>query len=281
MYIQVSTRFKVVMVTVITSLTFLLLQIGVIQFQGVEAVLLKKLMGALLIGIVTYIGVIWVVSLNLTRYKLLTVPLFPALLLSLFTLFIQLSLDQYLLRGLGLQYAAFSLITVTIFVIITYFVILNANILNISSINVIPLARAGKSAQYIFSLIANYLFLTIIYNINVSNILRIIVTGVFFFYIVFQLNWVMSLSSNRNVKLTVPIMIVLFLMSIVLNIWPIPAEFIALIITVFLYIIFGIVLETSDKLSKAVIFEYFLVTILVIFFSLIVTDWGINGRLIG
>ena len=278
MYIQVSTRFKVVMVTAITSLAFLLLQIGVIQFPGIESELLKKVLGAFFIGLITYIGVLWVVSFNLTRYKLVIVPLFPALLLSLFTLFIQLSLYRGIL---GLQYAAFSLITLIIFIAITYFVILNANILNISSINVIPLARAGKSAQYIFSLIANYLFLTIIYNINISNILRIIITGLFFFYIVFQLNWVMSLSSKTNVKLTVPIMVVLFLMSVVLNLWPIPSEFISLIITVFLYIIFGIVLETSDKLSKAVIFEYFLVTILVIFFSLMVTDWGINGRLIG
>lgn len=278
MYIQVSTRFKVVMVTAITSLAFLLLQIGVIQFPGVESELLKKVLGAFFIGLVTYIGVLWVVSLNLTRYKLTTVPLFPALLLSLFTLFIQLSLYRGIL---GFQYAAFSLVTFIIFIVITYFVILNANILNISSINVIPLARAGKSAQYIFSLIANYIFLTIIYNINISNILRIVLTGIFFFYIVFQLNWVMSLSSKTNVKLTIPIMVVLFLMSLVLNLWPIPSEFISLIITVFLYIIFGIVLETSDKLSKAVIFEYFLVTILVIFFSLMVTDWGINGRLIG
>ncbi len=266
------------MVTAITSLAFLLLQIGVIRFVGVDSELIKKVLGAFLIGLITYIGVLWVVSLNLTRYKLVIVPLFPALLLSLFTLFIQLSLYRGIL---GFQYAAFSLVTFIIFVVLTYFVILNANILNISSINVIPLARAGKSAQYIFSLIANYLFLTIIYNINISNILRIVITGIFFFYIVFQLNWVMSLSSKTNVKLTVPIMVVLFLMSLVLNLWPIPSEFIALIITVFLYIIFGIVLETSDKLSKAVIFEYFIVTILVIFFSFIVTDWGINGRLIG
>jgi hypothetical protein len=278
MYIQVSTRFKVIMVTAITSLAFLLLQIGVIRFEGIDSELIKKVLGAFLIGLITYIGVLWVVSLNLTRYKLVIVPLFPALLLSLFTLFIQLSLYRGIL---GFQYAAFSLVTFIIFVVLTYFVILNANILNISSINVIPLARAGKSAQYIFSLIANYLFLTIIYNINISNILRIVITGIFFFYIVFQLNWVMSLSSKTNVKLTVPIMVVLFLMSLVLNLWPIPSEFIALIITVFLYIIFGIVLETSDKLSKAVIFEYFIVTILVIFFSFIVTDWGINGRLIG
>jgi len=278
MYIQVSTRFKVIMVTAITSLAFLLLQIGVIQVQPVESELLKKVLGAFFIGLVTYVGVLWVVSFNLTRYKLTTVPLFPALLLFLFTLFIQLSLYRGIL---GFQFAAFSFVTLIVFIVITYFVILNANILNISSINVIPLARAGKSAQYIFSLIANYIFLTIIYNINISNILRIVLTGIFFFYIVYQLNWVMSLSSKINVKLTVPIMVVLFLMSVVLNLWPIPSEFISLIITVFLYIIFGIVLETSDKLSKAVIFEYFIVTILVIFFSLMVTDWGINGRLIG
>ena len=61
MYIQVSTRFKVVMVTAITSLAFLLLQIGVIQFPAVDSELIKKVLGAFLIGLIKYIGVIWVV----------------------------------------------------------------------------------------------------------------------------------------------------------------------------------------------------------------------------
>lgn len=277
---EVSTRIKTLLATIITTLTYLAFEFGVIKLDFLNLSDLEKRVGvSIIISIVLYFSIIWVVSFKLNFIRMLIIPLFPAIFMFLFSLFIGLSFYQGIF---GLTAVTLSIVTTILILLLTYGLILNVNILNIASFNeTLPLARAAKTAQYIFSLVCNYLFFTIIYNVNISNVLRTILTLLFMFYLSFQLLWVMSLSSRVNIQLTIPISLVLFLITLAFNLWPIPSEFIALLLTTCFYVIFGVALEVSPKFSREVIFEYTIITILVLMFCFVVTDWGINGRLIG
>ncbi|MEI6887052.1 MAG: hypothetical protein WCK31_02330 [bacterium] len=276
---QVSTRIKTIIATIVTTLAFVIFEFGIVSLESTGLTDLgRRVVVSLIIAVVLYLGIMWVVSFKLNLTRLLIIPLFPSLFMFLFSLFVGLSFYQGIF---GVTAFSLSVITTIIIVILSYSLILNANILDIASYNeTLPLARAAKTAQYIFSLICNFLFFTIIYNVNISNILRTTLTLFFMFYLSFQLLWVMSLSSKVNIKLTLPIGLVLFVITLAFNLWPISSEFIALLLTTCFYVIFGVALEVSPKFSKEVIFEYTFITLLVIFFCLLVTDWGINGRMI-
>ncbi|MEI6462183.1 MAG: hypothetical protein WCO33_00755 [bacterium] len=277
---QISTRIKTILATIVTSLVYVAFEFGIfrLDFQGITE-LGRRVGVSLIIAVVLYFSIMWVVSFRLNFIRILIIPLFPALFMFLFSLFVGLTFYQGIF---GVTAITLSFITTIIIVLLTYGLVLNVNILNVASFNdTLPLARAAKTAQYIFSLICNYLFFTIIYNVNISNVLRTILTLLFMFYLSFQLLWVMSLSSRINIRLTLPIGLVLFVITLAFNLWPISSEFIALLLTTCFYVIFGVALESSPKFSREVIFEYSIITFLVLFFCFLVTDWGINGRMIG
>ncbi len=273
----INTRSRVITITSVTSILYALIQYNYINFTVFKVLSLNVLFESLLLGAIVFIGFLWIVEWNVRYIRYFTVAFFPALFVSVFSFFVRLSLLQ---SFFSLKSWLLSFILLILFIYLLYFLLLNSNILNISSITAVPLERAAKTAQYIFSLILCYLITIIIFSLDLPVEVRIIVVSLMFFYLTYQTFWPLNLSSTELFSITGTLGIIFTLFSLVISLWPLSPPFVAIVFTTALYIVYGLGLDRVGKITSLSKLEYLTVLTVVGFFCIFVSTWGINGRLI-
>ena len=274
MYISV--RIRVVAATILLTVVYTLSKVDALNFSPViNNDLLTYLLKSLVIGILAYVLALWVVSFKATGIKKVTVLLMPALSLFLFTLFSELSLYQIF----GLKTALIIVFLVIIFATYCYFLLLNANLLNLAHFENIPLLKAAITANYIFSILDIYIFSIIIFSLNISIELRFIILLVLTFFFSFQSCWPAYNRLKDSVRMALAFAMFIILLAASLLLWPIPVELIALFISAFAYVFLGLALEKNEKIYKGLYFEYLLVIAIVAIFCIASANFGINGSI--
>ncbi len=229
-------------------------------------------------AIVLFVFTLWVLFFKVKGAALITIAAFPS-----FAIIPYLIVSLSILTSIGstLNKVIFSAAIALGFSIITYLLVLTANILNGSLYIQLPLEQAGKAAQFIFSLISSYLILIYVFASNQSILLRLILSSLFIIYFSYSSIWM-----NKNVSLkqvtirSVSILLVMILSIVLLSIWPIESAYAILTVSVIYYILLNIALEVRSKLGRAVWIEYGVLLVLVLILLLTNGDWGINGTLI-
>lgn len=273
----INTRARALTLTTIATILFAFIQYGYLKINFLPITSLNLLAESLLLGLLVFVGICWVVEWKIRYIRFFTVAFFPAIFITVFTFFVRLSLLQSFLSLRGWLFSFFLLV---VFIFLLYFLILNSNILNIGSLTAVPLERAAKTAQYIYSLIFGYLLTVVVYSLALPIYARLLIVVVMFFYLTYQTFWTLNISSKELINLTIAVGSIFSLWAFIISLWPMPPAFVAIAFTTFLYLTFGLGLDRVGKISILSRIEYFTVLAIVLTFCIMVSTWGINGRLI-
>ena len=92
--------------------------------------------------------------------------------------------------------------------------------------------------------------------------------------------WSIKLKISQRLIASANIALFILLAAAVLSIWPVTAPYIALVLSLILYINLGISLEIRDIISKWIMIEYISLFFLIVIMLILVAEWGINGVII-
>ncbi len=273
-----TTRSKAVSVTLLlTILYFIALIYKKLIATDIDIALTVDIISSITMSVVMFFGIWWVVEFRVKYFRVFTVLLFPALFILVVSIFADLSLFQSVFRLSGTLMS----IVIGLFIsVISYFLILSSNILNVSSVSGIPLERAAKTAQYVFSLLFTYFSIMLVNSLSLNIWVKIICMIIIFTYVCYQTFWILSLPANKLHFISLTTSLLLSVSLPVLYLWPIKPEFIALFYTTSLYVILGRALDRTGGSNVGLIFEYSIVVLVVTLYCIISAVWGINGRLI-
>lgn len=273
---KINTRTRAIILSFTITLVFLVTQqINFLEILDVD--LPFDVIKLLIVSVVTYMGTYWVLNFRVRGERFFTVLLFPSLSIFILTFYIELIIAS-VFSELG---RAFSQILASIIVtIIAYILILTANILNLGYLQKIPLTQAGRAAHYVLTLISTYLFFSIIFSNSIPAVFKL--AGVFMISYLFTsiALWTIEINYRQRLLSSLGIALMLVLFTFVILLWPISSEYLALILSLIYYMALGIALEIREVLSGRIWAEYLLLYSAIIFILFIVSNWGINGRLI-
>lgn len=273
----INTRARALTITTLVTILFSLFQIKYFDIHIFDSSLINIVIESLIIGSAVFLGIYWVVEFKLRYMRFFTVALFPAFFAMIFNIFVGLSLYSSIVSIKG---GLLTTLLVIVFTFTLYFLILNANILNVSSLTGIPLERAAKTAQYIFSLIYCYLITFVLFSLQLPAVIRLPLLIATLFYLTYQTFWssLSSISELFSVTSILTLLMVIWVLTI--SMWPLTPAFVALLFTTILYITYGVGLDKLGKISTLSRIEYVLVLFLVCTFCILTSNWGINGRII-
>lgn len=194
-------------------------------------------------------------------------------------LFITLSL----LYGAELPFSRFILSAVISigFYIFFYLMFLTVNILYNSLSYELPLEQAAKAAQFIFSLIAAYLLLIVVFSGEYRLLDKTIFIASFIgFYSLSSIIMLKNITFKDAFLRTLSITMVIIFAIFVISMWPINFIYGILAIAVIYYILLSISLENRHTLTKYTWVEYAVLLGLILSLFLLTSTWGINGTML-
>ncbi len=242
------------------------------SFPGFIEVLLYPL----IVSIGAFWGINWVMHWKIHGERYITIALFVS-----FSVFI---IQVFLSSITQSEYSVLKFFQVLgqaipLFVI-TYLIVLTANLINYSSYKEIPLGKAARASSYIFSLLTQYFAFFVIFSQNIFPLLKFILTFFIVLYFSYCLLWDLKIGRDKNILLSTAIAFSTLLFGLSLAWWPLSAEIISLLIVLVLYVLFGIALEIRQKVSKYIWIEYIFLFIMILIFLVMSSNWGINGDLL-
>jgi len=230
-----------------------------------------------ILSILMYLGCWWVLSFRVSGERFVTVLLFPSMAIFTFNLYVGLIIESVL--GSASRVVVQVLASLVI-ALLSYILILTANILNIGFLEKIPLTQAGRAAHYVMTLISSFLFFSIIFSNTLNVFVKLAsVFLVSYLYTLISL-WTIGMQYKQRLLSTFAITLTMSVVAFVLMVWSITSEYSALVMVLIYYMLLGIALEIREVLSSRIWLEYTFILVLVVLMLLIVSDWGINGRLI-
>jgi len=273
---RVSTRARAIMLALTITIVFFILEnIDLLSLLDINFKF--DFIELLLIAFIMYFGVAWVANFRISGERFITVLLFPSLSVFILTLYIDLIIGSIFGDVSKLVTQIFASIVVAI---ISYVLVLTANVLNVGFLEKIPLTQAGRAAHYVLTLISAYLFYSIIFNNSFSVIIKL---GAVFLLTYLFTNialWTIDIRQNQRILSSFGISLMLSNLTFVLMIWPIGSEYLALILSLVYYMALGVALEIREVLNVRIWLEYGFIYFVIVLILLIISSWGINGRLI-
>lgn len=274
----ISIRLRAIVTTIFATIIFIIFRGNVIDINQNRIVdLPDALVKSLILAFIVFLGVSWTVGFRIKKEKILTISLFPSFMIFLHSLFTELSLYQIF----GLKTAVIGSVMTILFIMLVYFSTLNSNILYISTFKSIPLEKAARTVQFIFSLITSYIMTLITLSLEINFFLKLFLMFVCIFFVSYQTFWAIGINFLINSRMAFIISILIISLVIALSMWPLGVEYISLTVSACLYVMLGLGIEPFEKISKSLWIEYILVLISVILVLLAAAEWGINGRIIG
>ncbi|MBN1331601.1 hypothetical protein JW978_01810 [Candidatus Dojkabacteria bacterium] len=273
---KISTRTRAIFLASSIALVFFIFQ-GVNFLEYLDIEFEFDFVKMSIIAGIMYIGLLWVVNFRIGGERFITVLLFPALAIFVFTLYANIIIESSLSSVDKVVSEVFASILVAIF---AYTLILTANILNIGYLQKVPLTQAGRAAHYVLTLIVAYLFFSLLFSNPIPFFIKIVsVFGLSYLFSIIAL-WNIEIKYYQRIIASFGIALMMCLCSFVLIMWPAGSEYVALILSLLFYMALGLALEIREVLSKRVWFEYFLLFSLIVLILFIISEWGINGSLI-
>jgi hypothetical protein len=167
------------------------------------------------------------------------------------------------------------------FYIFFYLLFLTVNILYNSLSYELPLEQAAKAAQFIFSLIAAYLLLIVVFSGDYRLLDKVIVISFFVgFYSLASITMLKNIKFKDAFLRTLSITMVIVFAIFVISIWPVNFIYGILAIAVIYYILLSISLENRHTLTKYTWVEYAVLLGLILSLFLLTSTWGINGTML-
>jgi hypothetical protein len=237
-----------------------------------------ELLDAIISSGLLLIGIVWAFGNHIRKQTIVPVALFPVFFMFVLSLFLGIGVLQDIVR---VRDRTISLAILLITGIGLYILLLTTNILAVSYYKAIPLARAARASSYVFTLIGAYFTLLILINLNFPTAIKALGVFISLSYLGFSNLWHLNAGFKENIQQSVSIAAVVTAIFLSLSLWPIPAQFFALVITLFLYMFFGLALEQKASIGKAVWIEYSLLVAFITFILLSTSVWGINGTFLG
>jgi len=233
---------------------------------------------SIIIIVILFFLNLWVLFFNVRKTALITIGMYPSIAILPYLI---LTLSILLTIGSSLNKLLFSAGLAAGYGILTYLLILTANILNGSLQISLPLEQAAKATQFIFSLISSYLMMVFILGANLQIAMRLIYIIPFIFYFSYSGIWFLKgINSTQILLKSIGVTMVMALSIVVLSIWPIQSAYSILSAAVIYYILLNVALENRPKLGKSIWIEYIFLAILIVLLLFTNSVWGINGAIV-
>lgn len=278
-----TTRVRSLIVTSFTAGLFVIFLSGLLDISLVSSTLGignqigGNVFAALVISSCLALGTTWVLFFKSKQRSILVLSLFPALAIFPYVLLAD-SVIKSIFTGLG--QISVSIIAAAIYWVVTYLLILTANVLNGALLFNIPLGQAGKAAQFIFSLISSYFLIAFLFGGAFGIEIRLLVISVFVFYFSYACIYVLQLPTREIWMSSLVITLVMVVITVLLSVWPIASVYATLVAVVFFYIMLNVALEVREKIGNAIWIEYAVLLVLIAIILFTNANWGINGRLL-
>jgi len=273
---KITTRTRAILLATTITVVFFVLQ-GVSLLDLLELNFGFDFLELFVLSLITYFGIFWVANFRISGERFITVLLFPAMTLFILMLYIELIIDS-ILGDVGKVVT--QIVASVIVAAISYILILTANVLNIGFLEKIPLSQAGRAAHYVLTLISSYLFFSIIFSNSFPVVLKLAAVFLISYLFTSIALWTIDIRYNQRLLASLAIALMMFGFSFVLVIWPIGSEYLALILSLVLYMALGIALEVREVLGARIWLEYGFLYVIIVLILFIISNWGINGRLI-
>lgn len=230
-----------------------------------------------ILAIGAYLGTYWALFFRVKGERFITILMYPAITVFAFSLFTELVIAT-VLNNFG-QIGILALSTLA-FWVFTYLTLLTVNILNAAYVAEIPLGQAARAAQFVLTLVTGYISYFLLFSNDFYVILRAIALFILNAALVFITLSAIKLRIRQRVVASLNIGLLLGFIGFVLSIWPVSPPYLALTLSLLLYICLGISLEIREFINRWVWIEYITLFFLIVFMLIFVAEWGINGVLI-
>lgn len=269
-----STRTKALIVSVVITILFQALQELTFPSKWDD---ISYLIKGFVVSIVMFLGVFWVSNFNIQGRRFVTILFTPSYSVFILSIFLELVLFENISR---VRERTFSVIFLAAFLVYNYLHILTVNILNVTSLKKIPLGQAGKASEYVFTLITLFITFLVVFSSTIGLGVKLLgVFGITFLY-VYSNFWLLPFSRRDLLILVIGIALLTSGSAVILSFWPLGAELMSLYLIIFLYVLIGLGLEISDKVSVLIWIEYMFLIFFGLFLVFKLSTWGINGSIL-
>ncbi|MFQ5492607.1 MAG: hypothetical protein ACE5DX_00390 [Candidatus Dojkabacteria bacterium] len=230
-----------------------------------------------ILSLLAYLGGMWALFFKVRGERLVTILLFPAIGVFALSLFAEL-----VILAVFSELGQFSLVLVSsiFFWVFTYIMLLTINILNAAHEADIPLGQAARASQFVLTLVISYIVFFLLFSNDLFILFKLsgfLLLGTILVYIAL---WSINMRVQQRFTASLGIGILLTFAGSVLSVWPVPSPYLALALSLLLYVTLGISLEIREIISRWVWVEYISLFILIAAMLSLVAEWGINGTLI-
>jgi hypothetical protein len=271
-----STRVRALIVTTLAALVAVVLLGWHASNEESSLDFLSGLIGGTLISFILFLGTLWVLFFKKKGPSFFTVALFPAIVILPYTI-----LAESVVSSLftGLRQLPIIVIAAAVFWLLTYLLLLTANVLNGAVLFNIPLGQAGKASQFIFSLVSTYLWAAYLFSASSPLWIRVVAISLSVFYFPYSALWVAGVDARELWQAALLVGLLIIVLVVVLSIWPVTSVYATLSIVVVFYTVLNVALEMRENLSAMVWFEHAFLILLVLVILFTNASWGMNGTL--
>lgn len=276
--VKFTTRKRIIIVSILSAV-FYIAQAGLdySSFLNTESQLRIDIVKGSILAIFLYLGTFWALFFKVRGERLFTIMLFPSIGILVLSVLLQLIIVNFI-AGIGqITLLALSFFIVALF---TYINLLAVNILNISYLQNIPLAQAAKAVVFILSLIDSFLIFYMVFTNDINIFYRLGIVFIIVILLSYISLWSIDIKRGEKFLVSLTGALILTMVAFALSIWPISAPYLALAMTLILYILLNISLEMREIISRFIWIEYGIIFCLILLLMLILSEWGINGPLI-
>lgn len=276
--VKFTTRKRIIIVSILSAV-FYIAQAGLdySSFLNTESQLRIDIVKGSILAIFLYLGTFWALFFKVRGERLFTIMLFPSIGILVLSVLLQLIIVNFI-AGIG----QITLLALSFFIVVlfTYINLLAVNILNISYLQNIPLAQAAKAVVFILSLIDSFLIFYMVFTNDINIFYRLGIVFIIVILLSYISLWSIDIKRGEKFLVSLTGALILTMVAFALSIWPISAPYLALAMTLILYILLNISLEMREIISRFIWIEYGIIFCLILLLMLILSEWGINGPLI-
>ncbi|QQR93663.1 hypothetical protein IPJ91_00715 [bacterium] len=157
-----------------------------------------------------------------------------------------------------------------------YSLLLNTNILAIALKQDIPLARAAKSVNYIYSILTLYFIVVSLFSVNLNLYYRLFAFAIIVLLLCYQsLSFLHKINSTKRSQLLLLIAFAIINTSLGVMLFQLSPQILSLLLTILYYILISIVYDENSKYRLKNLIEYIGSFALILIVVVINIDWGI------
>lgn len=234
----------------------------------------KSTLIAVFAAIIMYFGLYWVLEFEIVGLRLVFLFILPVLFVFSFV-----ERSVYFSEILGGGNSGQGLLFLSVLLgVVSYVIILTANILNVASLKKIPLAQVAQTSLYFFTVILVFLITDVIQSFETGVFIDLIWLAGATFLAVSQLIWFVLSDMKMMFRISFVIILAVIFWYVVFSYWPISFLLLNLSVAVIFYILCGFVMHTAKKsLTRGTLIEYSILIISILFLIFLSSDWGSFG----